>query len=309
MSVVFPIASAAGAALCYGTGTVLQDVAAHRVEQSTSLDLRLLLRLGRQLPYLSGLAVDFLGWVLSLVALRSLPLFVVQPAVSASVGVTAVGAAIFLHERLNRSQIVAVGLLLVGLTFLGLCASAEGPGHIGAAGGGLLLCGTGVVAIAGVVCARTKTHRTGPVLASLAGVAFGGTALAARVLVVPDIWTRLLRDPVVWALVAYGVLGTLLFATALQHGPVTIVTAALFASETIGPAAIGVLFLGDRVKPGTAPLAVSGFIVTITCVLVLSLRRPIASAPPISGPGEIDGHIRDDLDRVSSTQASDSEVG
>jgi len=280
VSPILPLAAAAGASVCYGSGTILQHVGAQRVERAASLDPRLLYRLVHQLPYVSGLAIDLLGWALSLVALRTLPLFAVQSAVSASVGVTAVGAAVFLHERLRREQVVAVVVLLIGLTLLGFSAAAEGPGDITSTGQALLVAGVVVITVAGIVVARTKRPGTGAALGALAGLAFGGTALAARVLVVPSPWIGLVHDPVAWALAAYGVLGTLLFGIALQHGPVTVATAALFTSETVVPAAIGVLFLGDRARSGTTPFAIVGFVVAIGAVLVLSLRQPLDTTGP-----------------------------
>ena len=47
-----------------------------------------------QLPYLAGLALDGLGFVGNVVALRQLPLFLVEAIVAGSVGVTAVIAAL-----------------------------------------------------------------------------------------------------------------------------------------------------------------------------------------------------------------------
>lgn len=275
-STALPLAAAGGAALCYGFGTILQDVGAQRVDRAAHLDPRLLLRLARQPPYLVGLGIDFFGWLLSLVALRELPLFAVQAAVSASVGVTAVAAAVFLEEQMTREQRVAVVVLLVGLVLLGVSAQQEGPGHISEAGRVLLLAGVPVTLLAGIAVARTATRTTGAWLAAVSGVAFGGTAIAARVLVWPEHLVELLRDPIAWSLVAYGAIGLLTFGTALQHGPVTVATASAFTAETVVPAVLGVLFLGDRARPGTAPLAIVGFVAALGAVVVLSLRQPVA---------------------------------
>ena len=79
--------AAFGCALCYGVGSILQDIAAKRVEADSKLDARLLVRVTTQLPYVGGLGLDLVGWVLSLLALLRLPLFAVQaiwPPASAS---------------------------------------------------------------------------------------------------------------------------------------------------------------------------------------------------------------------------------
>ena len=67
-----------------------------------------------------------------------------------------------------------------------------------------------------------------------------------------------MTDPVALALVAYGVLGILLFATALQRSSVTAVAALVFLVETVVPSAIGLFFLGDHARPHMAAIAIAG---------------------------------------------------
>ena len=81
---------AVGAALCYGVGSVLQALAARRTTSAEGLDPRLLLRLARSWQYVVGLALDGVAFLLSIVALRSLPLFTVQSIVASFLAVTAV---------------------------------------------------------------------------------------------------------------------------------------------------------------------------------------------------------------------------
>src|SRR5689334_21354229 len=86
---------------CYGVGSVLQALAARRTEPTVGLDPRLMLRLARSWPYLTGLALDALGFVLVLVAVQSQPLFVVQAVVASFLAVTAVLGAVFLDMPLS----------------------------------------------------------------------------------------------------------------------------------------------------------------------------------------------------------------
>ena len=60
-----------GAALCYGVGSVLQAVAARGTATAEGLDPRLLLRLARSWHYLVGVALDGLGFVLAVAAVRT----------------------------------------------------------------------------------------------------------------------------------------------------------------------------------------------------------------------------------------------
>jgi hypothetical protein len=101
-------------------------------------------------------------------------------------------------------------------------------------------------------------------------LSFGVVALAARTL--PGFAPiHLLKAPSTYLLVAGGVLGFLLYATSLQRGAVAVATAALVIGETVAPAAVGTLVLGDQARPGLAWLAAVGFVLAL--VGALSLTR------------------------------------
>src|SRR5437868_8480613 len=143
---ILALACVAVAPVSYGLGTVLQAAGARRAAIAEHLDVMLFARLGRQLPYLCGLLLDAVGFVAAVVALRTLPLFVVQAAVAASVGVTALVAARVFGFRLRSPDKLALGGLILGLALL--CASARGQGaaHLSSAAGWWLQ--SGVVAAA-----------------------------------------------------------------------------------------------------------------------------------------------------------------
>lgn len=272
------------AAVAYGVASVLQGIGARRTASSASLDPRLVLRLARQAPYVLGLLLDLVGFALSVVALRTLPLFAVQAAVASSIGVTALLAAFVLHERPSRSDVVALVLIGVGLMLLAAAAAPDSARHLTGAPRLSLLVAVPLVALLGAVAGRRSGSRAGVVLGVLAGVAFGGVGVAARCLVVRHPWWHGWSDPLVWALVAFGGLGTLLYATALQRGSVTSATAALFATETVVPAAFGLAFLGDRARHGAAPFAVVGFVVTVVACVCLARFAAVAESPRPTTP-------------------------
>src|SRR6476660_3983525 len=97
---VLGLLGAFGAALCYGVGSVLQALAARRTATVEGLDPRLLLRLLKSWRYLVGVGLDGLGFVLSIAAVRTLPLFVVQSVIASFLAVTAILGAIVLHMPL-----------------------------------------------------------------------------------------------------------------------------------------------------------------------------------------------------------------
>jgi hypothetical protein len=92
----------------------------------------------------------------------------------------------------------------------------------------------------------------------------------------------LLRDPATYALVGAGAVAFLFFATGLQRGAVTVTTGAMVVGETVAPAAVGVLLLGDRTRPGFAPIAIAGFVVAVAGTLALARFGEVELAPGAS---------------------------
>jgi len=266
---VLGLACSLFAALGYGCASVLQSVAARRASSGSGLDPRLLVRLARSAPYISGLGLDLIAFAASLVALRTLPLFLVQSAVASSVGVTAVVAAT-IGVRLHSREIASLVVLGAGLLLLASSAQPEpgAPLTLGTRWG--LLSTAVLLGAAGVLAARGKGRSSAHALAVLAGLAFTVVAVTARSLTVPRPLWHLLADPGLWAILALGMLGMLFFATALQRGSVTSATALTFAVETIVPAGIGLAFLGDTTRPGFALVAAAGFALTVSGTLALA---------------------------------------
>jgi hypothetical protein len=263
------LACALVASVSYGAGTVLQASGARRVSSAGHLDVMLLGRLARQLRYVSGLALDAVGFVASIVALRTLPLFVVQAAIAGSLGVTAALAPLAFGFRLRTADKFALAVLLSGLALLGASARSETAAHLSRFGGWILLAGVGGVAAGGIAAARSGRHAA-IALAGWAGLGFAGTAIAARALVVPSPTWHLVVEPVAIAIVAYGGCGILMFASALQRGAVTATSAIMLGVETVVPAIVGLAVLGDRTRPHFEIVAGLGFVLTVGASLALA---------------------------------------
>jgi drug/metabolite transporter (DMT)-like permease len=266
------------AAVCFGTASVFQARGSRAAPTATGLDLRLLTRLLRSWPFLLGLGLDGLGFVFELAALRTLPLFLVQSCVAASLAVTAVVAAQVLGERLRTREWLAVGAVCLGLAGLGVSAGREGSSDPGgrfdvALATGLVILG-GLAALAG----RWGEPMRSIALGVAAGLAFGVVALAART--ITD-WhpLGLLTEPSLYLLAAGGGLGFLFFATALQRGSVAVPTAAMVLGETVVPAAVGTLVLGDAARPGLVWLAIVGFALALGGALALSRFGEVEEHP------------------------------
>lgn len=254
----------------YGFGTILQAAGARRASTSDRLDVWLFARLARQLPYVAGLVLDAVGFVASIVALRRLPLFVVQAAIAGSIGVTAVTAVFVFGFRLRRSDTVALVVLITGLALLGASAQGEDAAHLSHLGGWLLLGGVGIVALGGMLAGRLQDPAGGIALAACAGLGFTGTAIAARALQFPTPSWHVVYEPVAIALVLYGGLALLMFASALQRGSITAISAVTFAVETTIPSVVGLLALGDHTRPHFQAVAVLGFTLTLAASMALA---------------------------------------
>ncbi|AMW12461.1 hypothetical protein A4E84_25015 [Streptomyces qaidamensis] len=260
---------ALGAAVCFGTATVLQAIAARSAAATgPSGDVALLWRAVRQWRYLAGLALDGLGFVLQILALRSVPIYAVGAALAASLAVTAVVAARLLKVRLSRVEWAAVAVVCAGLALLGLASGAEGDegpawlkwAMLGAAAGVLLL---------GAVAGRLPERGRALTLGLGAGLGFGVVEVSVRLI---DGFSpgELFPDPATYALLLGGGAAFLLLTSALQRGSVTTATAGLVLGETVAPALIGVVWLGDRTRPGLGWLAILGFAVAVAGALALS---------------------------------------
>jgi drug/metabolite transporter (DMT)-like permease len=273
--VIFALLAAAGSAVCYGVASVLQARGAKSTHDSGTVDPRLLGRLLRNTPFLVGSLLDVTGAVLQFLALRTLPLFLVQATQAGNLAVTALVAVPVLGARLAARHWWAVAAVTAGLILLAASAGAENPREPGFAFRLALLACVALLTAAGLLAGRLGGRRDGAsvlgssTLGAVAGLGFGLTALAARSLT--DLSpAHLVRDPALYAAVGGGVVAFLFFATGLQRGSVTAVSAAVVVGETAIPAVVGILVLGDHTRPGLAPAAVLGFLLAVAGALGLS---------------------------------------
>jgi drug/metabolite transporter (DMT)-like permease len=185
---------------------------------------------------------------------------------------------------LNGARLVPRGRLgasLTGLVLLGISAQANDVPAL-ASGWHWLLLGCALpLAGLGAMAMRVNGSKSAVMLAFIAGLAFTCVAVAARSLNPPDPAWRIILDPAIWAIVVNGVLGTVLFALALQRGRVTVVAAVTFTTNTVLPAVIGIVFLGDQVRSGYALVAAAGFLIAVSGAIALA---QFAGPLPATGP-------------------------
>ncbi|MFF5785438.1 hypothetical protein ACFY8P_10770 [Streptomyces sp. NPDC012693] len=258
---------ALASSVCFGTASVLQAVAARASTPGSGggVDVTLLWRALRQWRYVVGLGLDGMGFVLEVVALRTLPIYVVGAALAASLAVTAVVASRLLPVRLSRVEWTAVAVVCAGLALLALAAGEEGHRTGSEALRWALLATAFGVLLVGVVGGRLPDRPRALVLGLGSGFGFGVVEVGVRLVDGVDV-----ADPALYAVLVGGGAAFLLLTSALQRGSVTTATAGMVLGETIGPAVVGVVWLGDRTREGLGWLAVVGFAVAVAGSLTLA---------------------------------------
>jgi len=279
MNYYLALAAVIGCAVCNGTAVILEKIGVDEQPRQSSFNSAFIVKLVNNAPYMAGIALDIIGWLLTLVAVRALPLFLVQSVVSANIVIAALLDELILRRRLPRR---AYGLILMILAGLSVLASTAAPTQVNqpiaewyqwGALGVLLILG-----LIGSVLVKLKARVAAIGLAVIAGIAFGSVSIVGRLLIVNVPFWHFLENPLSWVLIAYSGLGMLFFSIALQRTSATTVNAVAVALQTVAPAAVGIALLGDGVRDGYWPLMLAAMATTlIGAVALASLRSTVAA--------------------------------
>lgn len=261
-----------GCSLCYGLATLLEQIAAKQQKEITSLNPKHLIGLFKQLPYVVGILLDFIGWGLFLIVARRLPLFLALSFVSFSLVITAIAAQLHFKIKSTNREKLAIAGMLIGLVLLGVLAKPSVDNTVSHSFNLVLELSPLVIGLVAVLALRDKkSNRSALVLASLSGISFGVTGLISRVVQL-NIWHfQGIFQLLVLALVVNGALGAILLAAALQRSSINKVNSLLFSSELILPSLAGIIWLHDKVKTGLWPLMALGLIAVAISTVVITL--------------------------------------
>jgi drug/metabolite transporter (DMT)-like permease len=275
--VLVSLLAALVATLCYGLGSVMQAIAVRASSRRPALaaagvsriDPSLVIRMLRQWPFLVSMVVDLVGFACQVFALRRLPIFEVQVIIAANLAVTALFASWLMHAVLTWREWTAISCVVIGIGLLGASGGSQGAVAVGVDFHIGLIVALTAIAVAGVAAARLPARLRTPLLGALAGFGYGVLAVCARIL--PGFTPHdLIRSPAAYTLAAAGLISFLLYASALESGSVTVVTASVIVLETVPPAIIGVLLLGDTTIPGLTGLAIAGFALALVAAIALA---------------------------------------
>ena len=234
--------------------------------------------LATQPRYLAGLVVDGLGWAGTVVALRFLPVFVVQAVLGGAIVLTAAGARLLYGTTLRRVDQMACAACVAGLAVVAASAGAERPD--GPSDDALLvLAAAAGLLVVGLVVAWSATAAWP--LALLAGLGFGGSAVAVRAvhLAAGEEIVGLLTLPATYLVIVFGTVGLIAYSRALSHGTLARVTAILLVTEVTVPGLAGIVLLGDSVRPGWWGALTAGLVLSVAGVVVLA-GSPTQQPPP-----------------------------
>ncbi len=264
------LGAALTAAVLFGVGSIALAVAVRRVPDSAGLSAQVVMRLLREPPFLVAMASNLAGFGLHLIALRTIPLFLAQAGISASLAVTALLAVRVFGDHLGALDWAAVAGTGAGLVLLASATGEVGDESAGTAFTAGLFVALGALAVTGLVATRSPGSLATGLLGLLAGFGFAGVSIAARVLpgLSPSV---LVAAPSAYALALSGCLAFALYSVALHRESVTRATAPMIVSQTVTPAVVGVLLLNDGIRSGWLPVAALGF--AITGIGALTLAR------------------------------------
>ena len=245
-------------------GAVLQADGALRATRSRPVAV--------QPRYLGGLGADGLAWLCSAFALRFLPVFAVQAVLGGAIALTALVSTRMFGTVLRRIDRWAVGACLAGLVLVAASAGATRPATPSPVVDLVLLV---AVLLLGVAVLVLRRGRTGWPLAVVAGLGFGGSALAVRAAHVQGGLdpSTLLSQPAVYLVLGFWVVGLIGYSAALVRGEVASMTALLTVTEVLVPGLAGIVLLGDPVRAGWEAALVAGLVVAAAAVVVLA-RSP-----------------------------------
>lgn len=226
-------------------------------------------RVGHRPAFAVGVVLDGVGLALSLVAVRDLPVHVVEAVLASSVAISAVLSALVLGERLDRTRWAAVAVLTSALVVIGTTGvDAEAPTVRG------LLAAAPVVALA--VCAAAAwvlRHRVlvlPPVATgALSGASFGMVTLSGRL--AHDLSLPIAPGDVLFvvSVAGWSALGLALFWAGLRRGAVAPVVVGQTLGETLVPSLLAAA-MGERWSEGSPGATLVAFAVAIGCAVVIA---------------------------------------
>lgn len=272
MNIYWAYLAGVGGSLCYGLATVLEQIGVKKLKHVKQMQASVFIKFFKQLPYVQGFILDMLGWVFILYAVRSLPLFLIQSLIASSLIVSAVIDHYWLHTSINRVEKFSILTVLVGIILLGVVAHPGPAKPINDFFKWIIILAPILLLFISAIIIKIKAGKmTSTIMAIIAGISFGGTSVASRILSSQHIYLKSSSSLLIIAIAIYGALALFMLSVALQRDKLNRVNSALFASEVAIPSILGLIFLGDKVHNGLYWVIWLGLILVVSGTLSLAL--------------------------------------
>lgn len=208
-----------------------------------------------------GTGLQGVAFLLMALARRSLPLLIVQACSAGGLAVTAVIQHLNGSRRLRMLDAAAVGGVVAGL---GLLAVGTQPGKAAPISSAHLW----LLAVSVAVCLIVVKVRMHPAVSGVVGgLGFAAGAVGARLVIGDSAHPFWLFWQLPWQNLAVGlltvaaiVLGQVHLTLGLKHSTAAPVLAPAFAIETLYPAVVGLLLMGETPRPGTGWIVLVGLV-------------------------------------------------
>jgi drug/metabolite transporter (DMT)-like permease len=257
---------ALAAAACYEGGYVLQALEARQAPANEALRPSLIRRLAGRPRWLGGTALGLVGAALQVWALTLAPVTVVQPVLALGLVALLGLARVVLGERPGAREWVAVGLVVAGVTAVGVGA----PGRSGKVDSDAAL--AALLVVLGALVVAPYVRRAAGL--AVAGAAAGDSLAAIALKLVADA-AAAGRWPlaVAWAALAALAGSAALTAemSALQATAASRVAPVIVGAQVVVPAAAGLLIFGEHASAAV----IAGIVTTAAGAALLGASRGV----------------------------------
>ncbi len=272
---------ALGAAVFIAIGDVMHQRQAHEVTDEPVGHLELFLRLLRDRRWWLGSAVSAVGFLLQAAALGLGSVLLVQALLVTSLLFALPINAHQRHRRLTRAEwIWAIVLAASVIVIVTVGNPTAGHSRASLATWAVV---TGVLGTVLVVCVVVANTVGGPVsavlLAVVSGTLWGVFAVLTKGVVhlLADGIGPLLRSPELYAWAAVAVAGTAWQQSSFRAGALTASLPAMAIAEPLVASVLGVVVLGESLRPGDAGWVLLAIAIVAVVASVLGLARTEAA--------------------------------
>ena len=254
-------------AVCFGAAAVAQASSIRGLDDQADSFLWFIKYAWREPLFMAVIAAYLAGFVLHAIAIWLTPLYLAQATISLSLPITAWVAARHLDERLGWGGWLAISSIAAGLVLLAVSAGAAGDATATAPFVITLWIGVGALGLFGWL----GRDGNAILLATAAGLGYAGSALAVRGISGTDLLSVLAAV----ALPVYGALAFWLYSVALNRTGAAIASGSVIVYQTLVPSIVGLVWLGDSIRPGWLAGVIVGLALAIVGALALSRRDPL----------------------------------